>query len=41
MPHLVPPVVTMTCTFMCFPSSLQTWLVCSASSRVGTSRTAA
>lgn len=34
---LVPPVVTMTSTFKCFPSSLVTWEVCRASSRVGTS----
>ena len=34
--RLVPPVVTMTSTPRCLPSSLQTWLVCRASSRVGT-----
>jgi len=33
----VPPVLTMTCTFMCLPSSLHTCDVCSASSLVGTS----
>lgn len=33
---LVPPVVTMTWIFRCFPSSLQTWDVWRANSRVGT-----
>ena len=37
----VPPVDTITSTPMCLPSSLATWLVCSASSRVGTSSSAA
>lgn len=32
----VPPVVTITFIFRCFDSSTQIWLVCSASSRVGT-----
>ena len=36
----VPPVVTITCTPRCLPSSLHTCDVCSASSRVGTSRIA-
>ena len=34
--RLVPPVVAITSTAMCLPSSLHTWLVCRASSRVGT-----
>jgi len=34
--RLVPPVVTMTSTARCLPSSLHTCAVCRASSRVGT-----
>lgn len=34
--RLVPPVVTMTLTSMCFASSIQIWLVWRANSRVGT-----
>ena len=39
--RLVPPVVTITSTLVCFPSSLHTCAVCSASSLVGTSSMAA
>ena len=39
--RLVPPVVTITSTAMCLPSSLHTCAVCSASSRVGTRSMAA
>mmetsp|Transcript_12425 Transcript_12425/g.27924 ORF Transcript_12425/g.27924 Transcript_12425/m.27924 type:complete len:207 (-) Transcript_12425:84-704(-) len=38
--RLVPPVVTITSIPRCFPSSLHTCAVCSASSRVGTSSSA-
>lgn len=38
---LVPPVETMTWIFKCFPSSLQTWDVWRANSRVGTRITTA
>ena len=39
--RLVPPVVTITWIFKCFPSSLHTWEVCNANSQVGTSITTA